>query len=500
MSKFVQSLYDLSMSLPSIAQLCRSLPQDLVPAAEVEPGATEITAVHVSELVDPTPFLEGGELLLTTGLSLPDNDLGLRRYVGRLRGAGVAALGLGLGPHLDEPPSALVRECAAAGLTLLVVPPASAFLTVTKEYWAARSRSSHQELTDALTSHGRLVSAMLGADPVLEVLRVVSSAAGAWTTLTDQHGVVQQVYPSGRAHDAIEAGRRLALEPLDARSTRTFPLRDEVVMVLPVAHEDRVTGHVMLGSSEPVGGSGRRVATTAAALLSLDAAQSRRAQQVRRARGESVAELLDMALVDPARRLAARVGVAAPPDTVSVLVVESKVAPRVLDALSDLTPAGLPSVSRSGASGRGWAVLPMATPPAQEVGEVLRSADPHVRAVLSGPVSVELVHDTRVGLVRRLPACEPGALVQTDASLLRDPVGAAKLEAVLSYRRAELVPTLVAYLRHRGRWDETARSLGLHRNTVRHRIGRVRELLGADIDDPDVASRVWLHLRESGRA
>ena len=26
--------------------------------------------VHVSELADPTPFLEGGELLLTTGLAL----------------------------------------------------------------------------------------------------------------------------------------------------------------------------------------------------------------------------------------------------------------------------------------------------------------------------------------------------------------------------------------------------------------------------------------------
>ena len=28
-----------------------------------------ITWVHVSELVDPTPFLTGGELLLTTGLA-----------------------------------------------------------------------------------------------------------------------------------------------------------------------------------------------------------------------------------------------------------------------------------------------------------------------------------------------------------------------------------------------------------------------------------------------
>ena len=53
--------------------------------------------VHVSELADPTPFLEGGELLLTTGLALPEDDEGIREYVLRLAEAGVAALGLGTG-------------------------------------------------------------------------------------------------------------------------------------------------------------------------------------------------------------------------------------------------------------------------------------------------------------------------------------------------------------------------------------------------------------------
>lgn len=34
-------------------------------------AARQLTGVHSSELLDPTPFLSGGELLLTTGLSLP---------------------------------------------------------------------------------------------------------------------------------------------------------------------------------------------------------------------------------------------------------------------------------------------------------------------------------------------------------------------------------------------------------------------------------------------
>jgi purine catabolism regulator len=53
--------------------------------------------VHTSELDDPVPFLEGGELLLTTGLKLGRGKEKLRRYVHRLADAGVAGLGIGVG-------------------------------------------------------------------------------------------------------------------------------------------------------------------------------------------------------------------------------------------------------------------------------------------------------------------------------------------------------------------------------------------------------------------
>jgi purine catabolism regulator len=58
----------------------------------------------------------------------------------------------------------------------------------------------------------------------------------------------------------------------------------------------------------------------------------------------------------------------------------------------------------------------------------------------------------------------------------------------------------VPYLRHRGRWENAARDLGIHRNTLRHRIGVASRVLGADLNDPDVASRLWLALRAAGLA
>src|SRR4051812_47158668 len=78
--------------------------------------------VHVSELPDPTPFLEGGELLLTTGLALLQEEGHVEEYVRRLADAGVVALGLGTGLSHPDVPAGLVAAAGQHGLTLLEIP------------------------------------------------------------------------------------------------------------------------------------------------------------------------------------------------------------------------------------------------------------------------------------------------------------------------------------------------------------------------------------------
>lgn len=58
--------------------------------------------------------------------------------------------------------------------------------------------------------------------------------------------------------------------------------------------------------------------------------------------------------------------------------------------------------------------------------------------------------------------------------------------------RSELVRTLGAYLDSGGNYDRAAESLLIHRSTLRYRLGRIRELVGCDITDPD--SRLNLHI------
>ena len=67
---------------------------------------TPVRWVAVSELEDPTPYLEGGELLLTTGLRLTARKADA--YVARLVAAGVAGLGLAVCLTHSNVPTALV--------------------------------------------------------------------------------------------------------------------------------------------------------------------------------------------------------------------------------------------------------------------------------------------------------------------------------------------------------------------------------------------------------
>ena len=63
--------------------------------------------VHMTELTDPASFLKGGELVLTTGMPLPEEPAAVRRYVDELADVGAAAL---VGLHLFHGLYALPRS------------------------------------------------------------------------------------------------------------------------------------------------------------------------------------------------------------------------------------------------------------------------------------------------------------------------------------------------------------------------------------------------------
>ena len=90
----------------------------------------------------------------------------------------------------------------------------------------------------------------------------------------------------------------------------------------------------------------------------------------------------------------------------------------------------------------------------------------------------------------------PELLVAADLAALADlrDRALAPLSGVRPAVAARLTETLRAWLLHRGRRDDVAAALFVHPQTVRYRMGQVRELFGDSLDDPRVTLELTLAL------
>jgi hypothetical protein len=74
----------------------------------------------------------------------------------------------------------------------------------------------------------------------------------------------------------------------------------------------------------------------------------------------------------------------------------------------------------------------------------------------------------------------------------------APLEGLKARARARLVETLRVWLDRQGRIDETARALDVHPQTVRYRLGQLRDAFGPALDDAEARFELALALRVRG--
>ncbi|WP_433873728.1 PucR family transcriptional regulator [Saccharopolyspora sp. CA-218241] len=161
--------------LPTVAEVL-DLPELRQGKPRVVAGATGLDGrvrwAHVAELADIAALLNGGELVLTTGIALSDAPEALARYVDELAAVGAAGLIVELGRRWrDRLPSALVDAAHRHDLPLVALDVETRFVRVT-EAVVARIRDAqlaelrttqviHEIFTDLTTA---------GAEPA-EVLR-----------------------------------------------------------------------------------------------------------------------------------------------------------------------------------------------------------------------------------------------------------------------------------------------------------------------------------------
>ena len=489
----------------TLEQLCERLGSDLRPAAPGPIGRQQLTGVHISELADPTPYLEGGELLLTTGIPLVGGPAVIRDYVCRLAHKGIAALALGLGAGTDRVDPELVSACADAALDLLLVPAAVPFLHISRAFWQLVGQREQADLASRLSLQTALARAATRDDPAQAIVTALAQGLGGWAAYLPADGSRETIWPRA----AVDIVPQLRAESarfdlVGTYSTATFPLNGMDVVEHSITIGQRTVGFLAVGAGRGLRKADRQLILTSCMLLSLTAQGAEEVSRVAEALGETIAVLILGSHVDAARvasehagrpplgdfaRLLAVRGQAASPvhSRELALVMASLELPQsTLAATLTATVDGIRLVilpETAAAGGRGGAVsLGGASLGGAEYAVALGQPLPLAELPAAvGPVAF---------------ACRTaslGTVVGVDGSV--DARGDTWVDALARHPRGDLRDTVRSYLAHRGQWESAARELGIHRNSLRHRIAVASELIDADLADPDTAAALWIALR-----
>ncbi|MGH3949719.1 MAG: PucR family transcriptional regulator [Pseudonocardiaceae bacterium] len=135
--------------------------------------------VHVSEVADIAHLLRGGELVLTTGIALPDDPAALTGYVDELAEIGIAGLVIELIRRWsDALPPALVAAAERHSLPLITLSRETRYVAVTEAVASVISDAQVAELRAAEQIHETFTAlTVAGAEPT-EVLHEVATASG----------------------------------------------------------------------------------------------------------------------------------------------------------------------------------------------------------------------------------------------------------------------------------------------------------------------------------
>jgi hypothetical protein len=131
----------------------RGLPVVLAGADQLDVPVRWVHAVEVTD--DVARLLRGGELILSTGIALPESDEALASYVAELAAAGVSGLAIELGRRYSVSlPAALVAAAALFGVVLIEFRAEVAFVELTEavhtRIFEARAQLPDQRLRGLL--------------------------------------------------------------------------------------------------------------------------------------------------------------------------------------------------------------------------------------------------------------------------------------------------------------------------------------------------------------
>ncbi|RBQ16110.1 hypothetical protein DP939_31285 [Spongiactinospora rosea] len=437
--------------------------------------------VVVSELPDPAPWLDGAELLLTSGMWLREEEDPRRAaeaWAGRLVEAGARAVGFGLDPWFAQIPAEIVNATRRWRLTLIEVPARTPFVAIDRAVADLNAAETRREAEQGRRVQQRLAEA--GRSGRQAVAERLARELHGWAVLLDAgHQVALRAPADAGPDDGVlaalarrgdEAGRHALHEEIDGVAVTAVPLG--------LARERR--GTLCVGSptvgDRPMWSAG--VIGTAAALLTvLDRGGERELRGV-------VAELLAEGDLRSAERVAGVADVPLPTRFVAVA----------------LTGQGHRRAATKLVAAGGWPVVEhnfesvvLVTPGFSEERLLALLADG--RAGLSTGRAPEQAVTAIREARQAAQLTGPGRMVVRYADtpsmeldrLLTSPAAERFAEALLTpVTEAPDGDVLIAAARHwvaaNHHWDPAATAAGVHRETLRARLRRLAALAGLDLD------------------
>ena len=207
--------------------------------------------VHISELLDPTPWLSGGELLLTTGMQL-DTEEQQREFAARLADHHLAGLGFGTGFKHAAIPAPLLEVAEEREFPVFEVPYEVPFIAVTEAAFTQLVNEQYAVLRRALAAQERLERIVLSERGLEALVSALATLIGAAVVVFDARGEPLQQHAFRRTlePEALEALREEVHERARRREARAFMpsmVDGNQGIALPVAAD---------GTPRPASGSG----------------------------------------------------------------------------------------------------------------------------------------------------------------------------------------------------------------------------------------------------
>jgi PucR family transcriptional regulator, purine catabolism regulatory protein len=517
---------------------------DVVVLAGEENLDVPVRWVHISELRDPTPWLSGGELLLTTGMAL-EGPKAQREFIATLADHGLAGVGVGTGFKHETVPPALVEAARERGFPVFEVPYELPFIALTEQAFTRLVNEQYALLQRSIAAQERLQRIVLSERGLDAIVGALATLIGGTAIVYDGRGERQGIRGFRReldpeVVDALGAELRERARRGDGKSfVPSHPDLTPRGLALPVgAGEAPDRGAVPAAWLVAVKDSGglaeidRLILHQAVTVVALELLRRRVADSTeRRLAGDVLTTVVSGELegAELGRRLepfglGGRVSalVVAPAERAGLPPCEAALA----EALRAEAVSGLVAVSGRFAC----ALLPgFLDDELFELAErvVERTADAlggrplagAGRAVPAGRAR-EAYHEARCALEARelgAPANGNGrngtghpavatyrdlgsfqlllSLQDSDALRLFCESLLGPIEHGEGHYGGELMRSLEAFIECNGQWESAARRLYCHRHTLRYRIRKVEELTGRDLGSARDRIEFWLALR-----